>query len=89
MSGTESNLYANSDQAVTDGSFVRLKNLALSYTIKSTMMEKFHLQNARIFIQGQNLMTMTKYKNGLDPETLNSGGLPPLRTITTGVHITF
>jgi TonB-linked SusC/RagA family outer membrane protein len=70
---------------LTDGSFVRLKNLALSYQLPSKWLNTVHLQNARMYVQCQNLLTLTKYL-GLDPET---GGLnlPPLRMITGGVQI--
>jgi TonB-linked SusC/RagA family outer membrane protein len=70
---------------LTDGSFVRLKNLALSYQFPSKWLNSAHLQNARMYLQCQNLWTWTKYL-GLDPET---GGLnlPPLRMITGGIQI--
>ena len=76
-----------SDFNISDASFIRLKNLSLSYTLPESWQQRAHLQNARIYLQGQNLFTITKYL-GLDPET---GGLnlPPLRMLTAGIQLTF
>jgi len=49
-------------------------------------MDRLRIENARIFIQGQNLFKITNYK-GLDPEN-QSSTLPPLRVITGGIHLT-
>jgi TonB-linked SusC/RagA family outer membrane protein len=76
----------SADYFISDASFVRLKNLLLSYTLSKNWLREVHFQNARIYIQCQNLFTITKYL-GLDPE---AGGihLPPLRMITGGLQIT-
>ena len=79
-----------SNYVISDASFIRLKNLSLSYTLPSSWQKKAHLSNARIYIQGQNLFTITNYK-GLDPETSSRFGvlgLPTLRMLTAGVQIT-
>jgi hypothetical protein len=79
------NSLQGSDGVITNASFVRLKNLALSYELPSSYKTKCHLKSARVYLQCQNLWTLTKY-NGMDPEV---GGLtlPPLRMITGGVQI--
>jgi TonB-linked SusC/RagA family outer membrane protein len=76
-----------SDRIFGDASFIRLKNLALSYQLPLDDRRKLHLVNARIYINAQNVLTFTKYQ-GLDPET---GGLnlPPLRMFTGGIQLTF
>jgi TonB-linked SusC/RagA family outer membrane protein len=74
-----------SDYRVGDASFVRLKNVALSYSLPSEWQRKMHLQKARIYIQCQNLITITSYK-GLDPETQGLV-LPPLRMLTAGIGV--
>jgi len=79
--------YQYSDAAFSDASFVRLKNVVLSYTLGESFRKKVHLENARIYMQCQNLLTITSYK-GLDPETQGLS-LPPLRTITAGIQLTF
>jgi hypothetical protein len=75
-----------SEGIYTDGSYIRLKNASLSWQLPHLIKKSAHIQNARIFIQGQNLLTITRFK-GLDPETKNSSTLPPLRVLTFGVQV--
>ncbi|NQX39012.1 SusC/RagA family TonB-linked outer membrane protein [Pedobacter steynii] len=70
-----------------DITYLRLKNVSLSYTLPTTFQRKLRLQNARIFIQGQNLLTFTNYP-GMDPEN-QSRSLPPLKMLTAGLQLTF
>lgn len=76
----------NSDAKITDASFIRLKSLMLSYRLPDNWLRKIHLQNLRIFIQGQNLFTLTSYQ-GLDPENQSAVALPPLRMLTAGLEL--
>lgn len=76
----------SSDKIISDASFARLKNLALSYTLPATWQRKATLKNVRVYLQIQNLFTITQYK-GLDPETQNNNVLPPLRMITAGIQL--
>lgn len=75
-----------SDANVVDASFIKLRNVSLSYSLPATLLKKLHAQNVRVYMQGQNLLTITSYK-GFDPET-RSVSLPPLRTITAGIQFT-
>ncbi|RXK81684.1 SusC/RagA family TonB-linked outer membrane protein [Filimonas effusa] len=70
----------------SNASYVRLKNLSLSYSLPKKILKNLA---ARIYVQGQNLITFTNYK-GLDPETSNfsSASLPPLKVYTAGIQIT-
>jgi len=77
----------SSNAAYSDASYIRLKNLSFSWQLPKNWSKAAHLGNARLFVQGQNLLTVTKYK-GLDPETASSASLPPLKVITFGVQIT-
>ncbi len=72
---------------LTDASFVRLQNVSLAWTLPSKIVSQIGLENARVYLNGQNLLTITDF-NGLDPETGNTN-LPPLRVITTGIQLTF
>jgi len=74
-----------SDAFILDASFIRLKNVSLSYTLPTGWQKSAHLSNARIYIQSQNLLTITSYK-GLDPETQGLS-LPPLRMIVAGFQV--
>ena len=75
-----------SDFAYSDASFIRLKNLAISYQLPTRWKQKMHVENCRIYLQGQNLLTITKY-NGVDPESKDYG-LPPMRIFTAGFQVT-
>lgn len=79
--------FINSDGAWMNASFIRLKNVSLSWNLPATWKQMMHLQNARIYTQAQNLFVITGYK-GSDPETRSLISLPPLRTWTIGVQLT-
>ena len=79
-------LLYNSGDAVVDASFIRLKNVSLSWNLPVNSLQKLHIENAKLFVQAQNLITITNY-SGLDPETQNSL-LPPLKVITGGIRLT-
>jgi len=70
-----------------DNSFIRLKNVAISYSLPIRLSNKLGLRTSKIFLQGQNLYTITGYK-GLDPETQSLLNLPQLRTIMAGIQLT-
>ena len=75
----------DSNEAWKDASYIRLKNVSFSWSIPESVQEKLRMKNFRVFIQCQNLLTFTKYE-GLDPETLSSISLPPLRVMTFGIN---
>lgn len=74
-----------STAAVGDASFIRLKNIQLSYKIP---IHNPLISGATIYLQGQNLWTYTKYF-GLDPEMVTTGFIPPLKTLSMGLQLTF
>ena len=74
----------DSNLGVQDNSFLRLKTLGLSYQLS---LEKLSIDSCTLFVQGQNLITITKY-NGLDPQFLGNT-LPALRMMTAGFDINF
>ncbi|HWW40359.1 MAG TPA: hypothetical protein VNZ46_13670, partial [Pedobacter sp.] len=76
-----------SDAAWTDASYIRLKNVSLSWQLPGNWRKGAHLKNCSLFVQGQNLWTLTNYI-GLDPETKSSTTLPPLRVVTIGLKVT-
>lgn len=77
--------YAQSDAAIIDASYLRLKTLSLTYTL--TNVQNMGI-GCKFFLRGQNLWTLTNY-NGLDPETRSNTTIPPLRFITLGTTLTF
>ena len=56
-----------SSRFVEDGSYIRLKNIAIGYNLPTEVIEKFGIDNLRLTISAQNLLTFTNY-SGLDPE---------------------
>ncbi|MFH7000567.1 SusC/RagA family TonB-linked outer membrane protein [Flavobacterium bizetiae] len=77
--------YSNSSEAFTDASFIRLKSVSLSYQLPTEWSKSF---SGKLYLQGQNIFTMTNYK-GADPENHSGLFLPPLRQYTLGFQISF
>jgi TonB-linked SusC/RagA family outer membrane protein len=82
------NAAQSSNQLFTDISFIRLKNISVSWQVPNRWVKAAKLQNFNLYMQGQNLYSWTKYK-GLDPETKSTTSLPPLRVITFGIRLNF
>ncbi|MDE1191518.1 MAG: SusC/RagA family TonB-linked outer membrane protein [Arachidicoccus sp.] len=80
-------LYQSSTGAYTDASYARLQNVSVRYSFKDKILKKIRLKALAIYLQGQNLMTFSKF-NGLDPENLNAAVIPPLRVFTAGINLT-
>lgn len=82
----------NSDQWIDDASFLRLKNVTLSYNLPQSWLEKTHLlSTVRLYVQGQNLLTWTKFE-GFDPEddtNVTFGRYPTARQFTFGIDVSF
>ena len=77
--------YNQSNAMITDASYIRLKNIALTYKIPKKWIPGLE---CAITVQGQNLLTFTKY-NGFDPESIYTNSVPPLRVFTTGIQLNF
>ena len=71
----------------TDASFIRLKNVSLSYNIPAKALNVLHVTSLKFYMQGQNLFVITPYKD-IDPETQSFSVMPTLRTITAGLQLT-
>lgn len=69
-------------------SFIRLKNISLSWQIPKRYLERVLMNTGRIYFQGQNILTITQYP-GLDPENQSNRALPPLSTLTIGAQFSF
>ena len=63
--------WQSSDLYITDGSYLRLKNIQLGYTLPQFITKKFFVNKLRLFVAAENLLTLTKYA-GFDPE-ISSG----------------
>jgi TonB-linked SusC/RagA family outer membrane protein len=95
--------YSNGDQArssryLSDGAYIKLRSMTLAYTLPQALVDKAKFSNIRLYIQGQNLLTFTKYI-GWDPEVstdfavdnITSGvdfySAPQPRSITFGINL--
>lgn len=79
-----------STASYSDASFIRLKNVSVSYSLSDNWVKKIGASNARIYLRGENLLTITSYKGG-DPETgsVNNDNLPLLKTMTIGLQVNY
>ncbi|WP_343702766.1 TonB-dependent receptor [Chitinophaga sp.] len=87
-----------SSRTIEDGSYLRLKTVALGYSLPAAMLRRAHIKTLRVYAAAQNLLTWTNY-TGLDPEVsvrhtaLTPGfdwsAYPKSRTLTLGLDITF
>lgn len=72
-----------------DGSFVRLKQMEFGYTLPQKLTNKIHIDNLRVYFQGNNLLCWSKFKLW-DPELAGEGfNYPIQRTFNIGVNVTF
>lgn len=83
--------YYVSDRFLESGSYFRLKNLQVGYSFPDNWMKKIGFQKCRVYFQGGNLFTATRYK-GYDPEVnggVDYGNYPQARSFIFGVNITY
>lgn len=80
--------FSNSTGAFSDAKFIRLKTLSFSYSLTAKVLSRFKLSSCSIFINAQNVFTITNYK-GNDPEIKSFYSVPPLRTIVAGLNLNF
>ncbi|MFP4091928.1 MAG: SusC/RagA family TonB-linked outer membrane protein [Cyclobacteriaceae bacterium] len=98
---TNANYAANlrPSRLVEDGSYLRLKNMSIGYTLPSALTEKLNMTSARFYVSGQNLLTFTNY-SGMDPEVNSTAStattqgvdfyaIPQPRVVMGGFNITF
>ena len=80
-------IFYQSSAALSNDTYLRVKTAALSYTLPGTFLKKAHLQGASIYVNAQNLFTITNYKFG-DPEQPGSYTSFPLqRIIALGLNL--
>jgi TonB-linked SusC/RagA family outer membrane protein len=78
--------YYRSDAVWVDASYLRLQNLSLSYNLPAMQLAKAKMQSLKVYLQCQNLFTITGYK-GTDPASSGSFALPPRKLITAGIQL--
>ena len=89
----DNNKNGNSSLFLYDASYLRLKNVEIGYNVSPNWLRKFHVQQARIYVQGLNLLTFDKLGGvDIDPETKSGDGAswyPIQKVFNFGIDITF
>ena len=86
--------YQNSTLWIRDSKYLRLKNVELGYTFTNSILKKVHIESARIYVNGTNLLTWSGLWKGEDPEvpSYNDNNYEPypiVRTVNMGLNINF
>ncbi len=88
---SQSDIFAYSDFWLLDASYLRLKNLQISYSFSNELVQKIGLQKLVLFVNGQNIFTISKMKD-FDPEKNITGSsyyeYPSVKTFSAGLNIT-
>lgn len=95
--GLVDNARGNTDRWLEDGSYLRLRNLQVGYTLPAEVLDRLRISNLRVFATGQNLLTLTDY-TGLDPDVqgngilergVDNGNWPSSRIVSLGLNLNF
>ncbi|QJB37309.1 SusC/RagA family TonB-linked outer membrane protein [Chitinophaga oryzae] len=78
-------LYRLSSGTYSDASFVRIKNISITYSLPQYYLKKVSVKDCKLFLQAANLFTITNYIG--DPETQSIFNIPTMRTITGGIQV--
>jgi len=80
----------NSNRYIEDGSYLRIRNVTLGYTLPKSLAQRIKFSSIRVYVAGQNLYTFTKY-TGVDPEVglsgIDNNVYPVVRTISFGANL--
>ncbi|MEX6688255.1 TonB-dependent receptor [Danxiaibacter flavus] len=87
------------DRYVEDGSYLRLKNISLGYSLPQSVLSRIRIKQVRVYVSAQNLFTITSY-TGFDPEVnfydgdntkqgIDMGLYPSVKNFTAGLNVTF
>ena len=99
FTNTNTNNTAMSDRYVENGSYMRIQNLTVGYTLPARISSKVYISNLRVWVSAQNLYTFSGY-SGYDPEVgvynnqitlmnVDMGHYPNPRTFSVGANVTF
>ncbi|MBL1407516.1 SusC/RagA family TonB-linked outer membrane protein [Sphingobacterium faecale] len=86
--GRANQVFAKSDAVYGDASYLRLRNVTISYEIPANYIKRIGLKHLNTFVNAQNLFTITNYK-GNNPETQSFYGVPPLSSFNFGIQMKF
>lgn len=78
-----------STRYLQNAAYCRLKNVVLGYTFPFEGLRRAGVDRLRVYVQGENLLTMTKLIESFDPETINNMTYPIARKVSVGLNLTF
>lgn len=87
--GYEGNNYSTSDFWLFDGSYFRLKNIVLGYTLPDKATKWLHIARARVFVSATDLFSIDNYPKGWDPEAGTAGTAYITRSFNVGLSVKF
>jgi len=85
---TAASNFGESSGSYSNDTYVRLKTVAFSYALPDAFLKKAHIQACRVYINAQNLLTITNYKVS-DPEQFTYTGFPLQRIVVFGLNFNF
>ncbi|MFZ9503923.1 MAG: TonB-dependent receptor, partial [Cyclobacteriaceae bacterium] len=89
--------YEPSSRYIYDGSFVRIRNITLGYTLPDKLIQRAKMKSARVYLRANNLLTLSKF-TGYTPEIVNGNPIlngidfatyPVPRIFSAGLNVTF
>jgi TonB-linked SusC/RagA family outer membrane protein len=94
QSDPNGNFSTTSDWFIESGSYMRIKNVTLGYTLPKALMQRVHLNSLRVYVTANNLFTITKYTGfdpevGMDEQGIDKGRYPQARSVFAGVSVNF
>jgi TonB-linked SusC/RagA family outer membrane protein len=82
-------LARESDRQLTDASYIRMQSISVAYNLPSKFLSRIKMKSCKLYLQGLNLFTISKY-NGRDPEITSGAEIyPSLRVITAGIKLSY
>lgn len=88
------NFSRTSDWFIENGSYLRIKNITIGYTLPASFTNRIHLNNLRVYVTSNNLFTITNYSGfdpevGMDEQGLDKGRYPQARSVLAGITVNF
>lgn len=84
-----SNNETMSDYWLFNGRYLRLKNLTIGYSLPQVLTQKVSISRLRFYVSANNLFSIDKYPEGLDPESNSFGGYPTTKSVIIGASVNF
>ena len=82
-------VYTDNTESETNTSYMRLKTVELKYQVPKKWLGRSHISGCSLYVNGNNLFTLTKMDRRIDPESSNTTAYPIVKTYTFGVRLSF